>query len=72
MSGPAVVPGDLEASVLFQAIAGADGVEPMPPKGKLSGAVVLRAIPSHVDATRIRSSAAAAIRTDAPTRRAGG
>jgi hypothetical protein len=30
-------------------------------------AAVLRAIPGHVDATRICSSAAAAIRTDAPT-----
>jgi len=34
-------------------------------------AAVLRAIPGHVDATRIRSSAAAAIRTGAPTRLAG-
>ena len=34
-------------------------------------AAVLRSIPGHVDATRIRSSAAAAIRTGAPTRRAG-
>ena len=34
-------------------------------------ATVLRAIPGHVDATRIRSSAAAAIRTSAPTRLAG-
>jgi hypothetical protein len=31
-------------------------------------ATVLRAISGHVDATRIRRSAAAAIRTDAPTR----
>jgi hypothetical protein len=34
-------------------------------------AAVHRAIHSHVDATRIRSSAAAAIRTGAPTRLAG-
>ena len=34
-SGPAVVPGDLDASLLYQAISAADGVEPMPPKGKL-------------------------------------
>jgi hypothetical protein len=34
-------------------------------------AAVLRDIPGHVDATRIRSSAAAAIRTGAPTRLAG-
>jgi len=34
-------------------------------------AAVLRAIPGHIDATRIRSSAAAAIRTGAPTRLAG-
>ncbi len=33
-SGPAVVPGDLESSVLFQAITAAEGYEPMPPKGK--------------------------------------
>jgi hypothetical protein len=40
-SGPAVVPGDLEASVLFQAIRGSDGFEPMPPKGgKLPPAVI--------------------------------
>ena len=31
-------------------------------------AAVLRAIPGYVDATRIRSSATAAIRTGAPTR----
>ena len=34
-TGPAVVPGDLDASLLYQAITAADGVEPMPPKGKL-------------------------------------
>jgi hypothetical protein len=34
-------------------------------------AAVLRAIPGHVDSTRIRSSAAAAILTGAPTRLAG-
>jgi hypothetical protein len=39
-SGPAVVPGDVEASILYQAITGSDGVDPMPPKGKLSPAVV--------------------------------
>jgi hypothetical protein len=39
-SGPAVVPGDLEASLLYQAITGADGLEPMPPKGKLPSDVV--------------------------------
>ncbi len=39
-SGPAVVPGDLDGSVLYQAITAADGVEPMPPKGKLPSAVV--------------------------------
>ena len=39
-SGPAVVPGDLDASLLYQAISAADGVEPMPPKAKLPAAVV--------------------------------
>ncbi len=39
-SGPAVVPGDLDASLLFQAISAADGVEPMPPKAKLPASVV--------------------------------
>ncbi len=39
-SGPAVVPGDIEASILFQAITAADGYEPMPPKGKLPAAVI--------------------------------
>ncbi len=39
-SGPAVVPGDLDASLLYQAISAADGVEPMPPKAKLSPSVV--------------------------------
>jgi hypothetical protein len=44
------------------------------PSGKeaaADAAAVLRAIPGHVDATRIRSSAATAIRTGAPTRLAG-
>ena len=39
-SGPAVVPGDLDASLLYQAITAADGVEPMPPKGRLSPAEI--------------------------------
>ncbi len=39
-SGPAVVPGDTEASILLLAITAADGYEPMPPKGKLSAAVI--------------------------------
>ncbi len=39
-SGPAVVPGDLEASVLYQAITAADGYSPMPPKEKLPTPVV--------------------------------
>ena len=39
-SGPAVVPGDTDASVLFQAITAADGYEPMPPKAKLPAAVI--------------------------------
>jgi hypothetical protein len=39
-SGPAVVPGDLDASLVYQAISGSDGVDPMPPKGKLPAAVV--------------------------------
>jgi hypothetical protein len=39
-SGPAVVPENLDESLLFQAISGADGVEPMPPDTRLSPAVV--------------------------------
>ncbi len=39
-TGPAVVPGDLDASVLYQAITGADGFDPMPPKGRLPASVV--------------------------------
>jgi hypothetical protein len=39
-SGPAVVPGDLEASLLYQAITAADGVVPMPPKVRLSPAEI--------------------------------
>jgi hypothetical protein len=39
-SGPAVVPGDIDASLLYQAISAADGVEPMPPKAKLPASVV--------------------------------
>ena len=39
-SGPAVVPGDVDASLLFQAISAADGIEPMPPRGKLPASVV--------------------------------
>ena len=38
---------------------------------RADAAAVNGAIPGHVDATRIRSSAAAAIRTGAPTRLAG-
>ena len=34
------MPGDLEASLLYQAISAADGVEPMPPKAKLPASVV--------------------------------
>ena len=39
-SGPAVVPGDLDASLLYQAITAADGVVPMPPKARLSPAEI--------------------------------
>ena len=39
-SGPAVVPGDLDASLLYQAIIAADGVVPMPPKARLSPAEI--------------------------------
>jgi Protein of unknown function (DUF1553)/Protein of unknown function (DUF1549)/Planctomycete cytochrome C len=39
-SGPAIVPGDVDGSILYHAITGTDGFEPMPPKGKLPPAVV--------------------------------
>jgi hypothetical protein len=39
-AGPAVVPGKLDESLLFQAITAAKGVEPMPPKGRLPEKVV--------------------------------
>ncbi len=39
-SGPVVVPGDPDKSRLLKAVRGAGGVEPMPPKGKLSAAEV--------------------------------
>ena len=39
-SGPAVVPGNLEESLLFQAISGAQGVDRMPPKGELPAGVI--------------------------------
>jgi hypothetical protein len=39
-SGPAVVPGDLDASLLYQAITAADGAVPMPPTGRLSPAEI--------------------------------
>jgi Protein of unknown function (DUF1553)/Protein of unknown function (DUF1549)/Planctomycete cytochrome C len=39
-TGPAVVPGNLDESLLFQAISGAQGVDRMPPKGVLSAGVV--------------------------------
>ena len=39
-TGPAVVPGKLDESLLFQAITAAKGVEPMPPKGRLPAKVV--------------------------------
>jgi Protein of unknown function (DUF1553)/Protein of unknown function (DUF1549)/Planctomycete cytochrome C len=38
-SGPALVPGNADESLLYQAISGADGVEPMPPKERLSATV---------------------------------
>jgi Protein of unknown function (DUF1553)/Protein of unknown function (DUF1549)/Planctomycete cytochrome C len=38
--GPAVVPGNVDESLLFQAITAAKGVEPMPPKGRLPANVV--------------------------------
>ena len=39
-TGPAVVPGNLDESLLLKAIAAAKGVEPMPPKGRLPASVV--------------------------------
>ena len=39
-TGPAIVPSNLDESLLFQAISAVQGIEPMPPKGKLSGNVV--------------------------------
>jgi hypothetical protein len=39
-SGPAVVPGDLDASLLYRAISAAEGAEPMPPGSRLPAAVV--------------------------------
>jgi hypothetical protein len=38
-SGPAIVAGDPAASLLYQAISRAEGVEPMPPKERISAAV---------------------------------
>jgi Protein of unknown function (DUF1553)/Protein of unknown function (DUF1549)/Planctomycete cytochrome C len=39
-SGPAVVPKDVEASALYQAITAGDGYSPMPPKEKLPAGVI--------------------------------
>ncbi|QDU20000.1 PSD1 and planctomycete cytochrome C domain-containing protein [Urbifossiella limnaea] len=39
-AGPAVVPGNPDASLLLKAVRGADGVERMPPKGKLPDAAI--------------------------------
>ena len=39
-TGPAVVPGKPDESLLFQAITSAKGIEPMPPKGSLPSKVV--------------------------------
>ena len=39
-TGPAVVPGKVDESLLFQAITAAKGVEPMPPKGRMPASVV--------------------------------
>ncbi len=39
-TGPAIVPGDLDESLLYQAITGATGVDAMPPKGRLPANVV--------------------------------
>ena len=39
-SGAAVVPGNVEESLLFQAITGADGVDAMPPKGRLPDSTI--------------------------------
>ena len=41
-TGPAVVPGNLDESLLFQAISGAQGVDRMPPKGALAAGVSRR------------------------------
>jgi hypothetical protein len=39
-SGPGIVPGDVEASALYQAITAADGYSPMPPKETLPAPVI--------------------------------
>ncbi|HEX4613952.1 MAG TPA: PSD1 and planctomycete cytochrome C domain-containing protein [Urbifossiella sp.] len=39
-AGPAVVPGNPDASLLLKAVRGAEGVERMPPKGKLPDAAI--------------------------------
>jgi hypothetical protein len=39
-SGPAVVPGDVDASALYQAITSSDGYSPMPPNDKLPTPVI--------------------------------
>ena len=64
-AGPAVVPGKLDESLLFQAITAAKGVEPMPPKGRLPAKVVAdfgqwikMGAPDPRDATSSAASAA--------------
>ena len=39
-AGPAIVPGNPDVSLLLKAVRGADGVERMPPKGKLPDAAI--------------------------------
>src|SRR5581483_1994570 len=48
-SGPAVVPGKASDSLLIRAVSGADGVEPMPPKGPRLGAPEVALLRAWID-----------------------
>jgi mono/diheme cytochrome c family protein len=65
-SGPAVVPGDGRASRLIQAVTGADGVTPMPPKGPRLAAAEIAVLRAWIDQgarAPATEAAAAAART---------
>lgn len=69
-AGPAVVPGNPDASLLLKAVRGANGVEQMPPKGKLPDAAIA-ALTKWVRDGAADPRVAGAAKTGAPSVEAG-